>query len=334
MPTMSHLEPYTNPNRSYSQIITVKVYQSLMNSLAIVINIYGLVVYYIFYIRLELTTLLSPSFWNNKVCSYFFIQSGEQEELTCKNYLTQIRDLRLRLEGCENQTVTHFRRSMGEEPLKTCASKTAAQKVLEKGHRQPKVKCFKRPFNMLCSCFSLSVHKIICSPWQKVQTELDDLKEDLNSLTEKVEEILASPQQASSSPMLRSELDITLKKMDHVHGLSSIYLDKWGFLTHLRISVTFRGLCKDYVYDFRLKSIEGVIRNTKEAKDTLMNYENRLRDIKKVPADEKELEDHQKMLKVFLLFVEKRFILHAASSFLFQSDYSALLPDSRCMLRQ
>lgn len=153
---------------------------------------------------------------------------------------------------------------------------------------------------MLCSCFSLSVHKIICSPWQKVQAELDGLKKELNSLTEKAEEILASPQQASSSPILRSELDITLKKMDHVYGLSSIYLDKWGFLTHLWISVGCCGLCKDYLFDFRLKSIDGVIRNTKEAKDTLINYETRLRDVKQVPADEKELEDHRKMLKVFL----------------------------------
>lgn len=64
--------------------------------------------------------------------------------MTCNKYLTQIRDLRLRLEGCENQTVTQFRQPMGEEHLKNCAAKTAAQKVcLEKGWRQPKVKGLK-----------------------------------------------------------------------------------------------------------------------------------------------------------------------------------------------
>lgn len=41
-----------------------------------------------------------------------------------------------------------------------------------------------------------------------------------------------------------------------------------------------------------------VIRSTNEAKETLKNYENRLRDVNKVPADEKELENHGKMLKV------------------------------------
>lgn len=44
--------------------------------------------------------------------------------------------------------------------------------------------------------------------------------------------------------------------------------------------------------------MEVVIRSTNEAKDTLKNFENRLRDVNKVPADEKELENHRKMLKV------------------------------------
>lgn len=48
----------------------------------------------------------------------------------------------------------------------------------------------------------------------------------MNSLTEKTEEVLASPQQSSSAPILRSELDVTFKKMDHVYSLSSVYLDK------------------------------------------------------------------------------------------------------------
>lgn len=59
-----------------------------------------------------------------------------------------------------------------------------------------------------------------------MQVELDGLRKELNCLEEQVEELLASPQQAGSAPALRSELDLTLKKMDHVHGLSSIYLDK------------------------------------------------------------------------------------------------------------
>lgn len=41
-----------------------------------------------------------------------------------------------------------------------------------------------------------------------------------------------------------------------------------------------------------------MIRNTKEAEDTLKNYETRLRDVSKLPAEEKEVEDHRNFLKV------------------------------------
>lgn len=88
--------------------------------------------------------------------------------------------------------------------------------------------------------FVLLVMQNICStnclPFtrrQKVQSELEDLKKDLNNIAEKTEEVLASPQQSSSSPMLRSELDVTLRKMDQVYGLSSVYLDKCVYVTLL-----------------------------------------------------------------------------------------------------
>ncbi|XP_069372536.1 plectin a isoform X29 [Paralichthys olivaceus] len=161
-------------------------------------------------------------------------RTGEQDESMCKTYLTKIKDLRLMLEGCENRTVTRLRQPVDKEPLKACALKTAEQ--------------------------------------MKVQSELEGLKKDLNSIAEKTEEVLVSPQQSSSAPMLRSELDVTLRKMDHVYGLSSVYLDK-------------------------LKTIDVVIRNTKDAEDTLKNYETRLRDVSNVPAEEKEVEDHRTQLK-------------------------------------
>ncbi|CAN9503672.1 unnamed protein product [Ophioblennius macclurei] len=161
-------------------------------------------------------------------------RAGEQDETVCKTYLTQIKDLRLKLEGCENRTVTRLRQPVDREPLKACAMKTAEQ--------------------------------------MKVQSELEGLKKDLSSITEKTEEVLTSPQQSTSAPILRSELDITQKKMDHVYGLSSVYLDK-------------------------LKTIDVVIRNTKDAEDTVKSYETSLRDVNKIPADKKELEDQRSQLK-------------------------------------
>ncbi|KAI4818180.1 hypothetical protein KUCAC02_011539, partial [Chaenocephalus aceratus] len=168
-------------------------------------------------------------------------RAGEQDESVCKTYLTQIKDLRLRLEGCENRTVTRLRQPVDKEPLKACAMKTAEQ--------------------------------------MKVQSELEGLKKDLNAISEKTEEVLASPQQTSSAPMLRSELDVTLRKMDHVYGLSSVYLDK-------------------------LKTINVVIRNTQEAEDALKTYESRLLDVNKVPENEKEVEEQRSQLKSMRAEVE------------------------------
>lgn len=53
---------------------------------------------------------------------------------------------------------------------------------------------------------------------------------------------------------------------------------------------------------FRLKTIDVVIRNTKDAEDTLKSYETRLRDVSKVPGDEKEVEDQRSQLKVSRCF--------------------------------
>lgn len=61
---------------------------------------------------------------------------------------------------------------------------------------------------------------------QKVQVALEGLKKDLNKVSVKSQEVLASPQPSASTPVLRSELDLTVQKMDHAYMLSSVYLDK------------------------------------------------------------------------------------------------------------
>ncbi|XP_060753468.1 plectin a isoform X3 [Tachysurus vachellii] len=162
------------------------------------------------------------------------VEQGEQDESVCKSYITQIKDLRLRLEGCESRMVSRLRQPVDKEPLKACAQRTTEH--------------------------------------NKVQSELEDIKKDLDAVVKQSEAALASSQQATSAPVLRSELDITLKKMAHVYSLSSVYLDK-------------------------LKTIDLVIRSTQGAEDVLRKYENQLRDVHKVPANEKELESNQTHLK-------------------------------------
>lgn len=61
---------------------------------------------------------------------------------------------------------------------------------------------------------------------QKVQAELEGLQKELGAVSEKTEAVLAGPQPAGAGPILRSELDLTLKKMEAVYGLSTVYLDR------------------------------------------------------------------------------------------------------------
>ncbi|XP_028280535.1 plectin-like isoform X6 [Parambassis ranga] len=159
---------------------------------------------------------------------------GQQDETLCTNYTSEIKDLRLRIEDCEARTVARIRKPVEKEPLKECVQKTAEQK--------------------------------------KVQVELEGLKKDLDKVSVKTQDILASPQQSTSAPVLRSELELTVQKMDHAYMLSSVYLEK-------------------------LKTVEMVIRNTQGAEGVLKQYEDCLREVHTVPSDIKEVETYRTKLK-------------------------------------
>ncbi|XP_061144500.1 plectin-like isoform X22 [Syngnathus typhle] len=159
---------------------------------------------------------------------------GQQNESLCKNYITELKDLRLQIEGCEAQTVARIRKPMEKDPLKECVQKTVNQ--------------------------------------QKVQTELEGLKKDLDKLTVRAQEILKSPQESTSTPVLRSELDLTVQKMDHSNMLSSIYLEK-------------------------LKTVEMVIRNSQGAEGVLKQYEDYLGEAHTVPNDIQAVETCRTKLK-------------------------------------
>ncbi|XP_068507999.1 plectin isoform X20 [Syngnathus scovelli] len=162
------------------------------------------------------------------------MEKGQQNESLCKNYITELKDLRLQIEGCEAQTVARIRKPMEKDPLKECVQKTVNQ--------------------------------------QKVQTELEGLKKDLDKLTVRAQEILKSPQESTSTPVLRSELDLTVQKMDHSNLLSSIYLEK-------------------------LKNVEMVIRNSQGAEGVLKQYEDYLREAHTVPNDIQAVETYRTKLK-------------------------------------
>lgn len=80
--------------------------------------------------------------------------------------------------------------------------------------------------NVFVSVFLKPCFKCFSCFVQKVQVELEGLKKDVNNISVRSQEVLASPQPSASVPVLRSELELTVQKMDHAYMLSSIYLDK------------------------------------------------------------------------------------------------------------
>lgn len=55
---------------------------------------------------------------------------GQQDESLCKSYISELKDLRLRIEDCEAGTVARIRKPMEKEPLKECLQKTKEQTVM------------------------------------------------------------------------------------------------------------------------------------------------------------------------------------------------------------
>lgn len=147
--------------------------------------------------------------------NYSILSTGEQDESVCKTYITQVRDLRLKIEDCESRTVARIRQPVEKDPLKDCLQKATDQKV--------------RPVNSKLYVFIYILYQMTISIsillLQKLHVELDGIKQNLDKVARKAEEVLASPEQ-TSTPVLRSELDITLQKMDHTQCLSSVYLEK------------------------------------------------------------------------------------------------------------
>ncbi|KAM6458459.1 plectin isoform 21-T22 [Liasis olivaceus] len=116
------------------------------------------------------------------------LEKGEQEESLCRSFISQLKDIRLQLEGCESRTTHKIRSPLDQDPIKECAQRISDQ--------------------------------------QEIHLELESLQKSLRKVSAQTEQVLAQPEQAGSAPTLHSELDITLQKMGQVYSLSSIFLEK------------------------------------------------------------------------------------------------------------
>lgn len=65
-----------------------------------------------------------------------------------------------------------------------------------------------------------------CS-WQRTQGDLQQLRSDLDAVSMKCNSFLHQSPSGSCVSTLHSELNLLMEKMDHVYGLSTVYLNKW-----------------------------------------------------------------------------------------------------------
>ncbi|KAM9050366.1 plectin isoform 3-T4 [Megaptera novaeangliae] len=162
------------------------------------------------------------------------LEQGEQEESRCQRCISELKDIRLQLEACETRTVHRLRLPLDKEPARECAQRITEQ--------------------------------------QKAQAEVDGLGKGVARLSAEAEKVLALPEPSPAAPTLRSELELTLGKLEQVRSLSAIYLEK-------------------------LKTISLVIRSTQEAEEVLRAHEEQLKEAQAVPATLPELEATKAALK-------------------------------------
>ncbi|XP_058421109.1 plectin isoform X10 [Diceros bicornis minor] len=162
------------------------------------------------------------------------LEQGEQEESRCQRCISELKDIRLQLEACETRTVHRLRLPLDKEPAQECAQRIAEQ--------------------------------------QKAQAEVEGLGKGVARLSAEAKKVLALPEPSPAAPTLRSELELTLGKLEQVRSLSAIYLEK-------------------------LKTISLVIRSTHGAEEVLRAHEEQLKEAQAVPATLPELEATKAALK-------------------------------------
>ncbi|XP_041419112.1 dystonin isoform X12 [Xenopus laevis] len=189
------------------------------------------------------------------VCKLYYeelLQSAEreeQEESIYNLYVSEIRNFRLRMENCEDRLIRQIRTPLDRDDLHESVLRIAEQEKLKK--------------------------------------ELDHLKADLSTISEKCEEFFSQAATSPSIETLRTELNIVIQNMNQVYSMSSIYLEK-------------------------LKTINLVLKNTQGAETIVKLYETRLCEEDAVTADRNGIDKLETTLKLWRSEVdEQREVFHA-----------------------
>uniref|UniRef100_A0A670JRM7 Microtubule actin crosslinking factor 1 n=1 Tax=Podarcis muralis TaxID=64176 RepID=A0A670JRM7_PODMU len=168
------------------------------------------------------------------------MENEDKDETASRTYLSELKNIRLHLEECEQRLVGTIR-----TPSSTRTDGDALQE----------------------NTFRLAE--------QEVGEDLNHLKDDMEQLSERCTIFLHKSPTGTSTPHLRSELNLLVEKMDHVYGLSTIYLDK-------------------------LKTVDVIIRNTQGAESLVKGYEVKLSQEEAVPADLSAIQSHRATLQQWI----------------------------------
>ncbi|NWR87996.1 MACF1 factor, partial [Furnarius figulus] len=169
------------------------------------------------------------------------MENEDKDETVARTYLSELKNIRLRLEECEQRLVSRI-----QSPSSARADGDTIQE-----------------------------NTIRIAEQERIQEDLQRLQSDLRFVSERCYSFLDKAPAGSSTPHLRSELDLLVKKMDQTHGLSSIYLEK-------------------------LKTVDVIIRNTQGAESLVKGYEVKLSQEEAVPADLAAIQSHRTALQQWL----------------------------------
>nr|XP_023488814.1 microtubule-actin cross-linking factor 1 isoform X28 [Equus caballus] len=175
------------------------------------------------------------------------MENEDKEETVAKMYISELKNIRLRLEECEQRLVKRI-----QSPASSRTDKDARQdnalRIAEQEH---------------------------------TQEDLQQLKSDLDAVSMKCNSFLHQSPSGSSVPTLRSELNLLVEKMDHVYGLSTVYLNK-------------------------LQTIDLIVRSIQDAELLVKGCEIKLSQEAAVPADLSALESHRSTLRHWLSDVKHK----------------------------
>ncbi|CAH2222210.1 microtubule-actin cross-linking factor 1 isoform X20 [Pelobates cultripes] len=173
------------------------------------------------------------------------IETEDKDESVAQTYLSELHNIRLHLDDCEQRIVKRL-----QSP-----SSSDADAVHEN-----------------------TVH---IAEQEKMQEELKRLKSELSMVSDRCDHFLHKSPSASSTPNVRSQLDLIVGKMDHVYGLSSVFLEK-------------------------LKTVDVVIRSLQGAESLVKGFEARLSQEDTIPADPAAIQHQKTILQQWLKEAEEK----------------------------